>query len=69
MHNKCRRFKDIVIQPDGQNELNPCKYDEVSRYENVTVSVLKCRRCGHIEIELHRQPNTTETHLKKEQDQ
>lgn len=73
MHNKCRRFKDIVIKPDGENELDPCRYEEVSRYENVTVfsryenvtvSVLKCKRCGHVEVEWCKQPNTREIHFK-----
>lgn len=62
MHNKCHRFKDVVIKPDGENELDPCHYEEISRYENVTVSVLKCKRCGHIELAWHKQPNTIESH-------
>ena len=51
---KCQPPDGVSIKPDGVNELDPCLYDEVETYQNVTVHVLRCRRCGHIEIEWER---------------
>ena len=42
------------IFPDGENELDPCLYEEIETHENCTVHVLRCKRCGHIEIEWER---------------
>ena len=47
--NKCS-FGDVVIKPDGENELDPCIYKEIETVENCTVHVLQCKKCGHIEI-------------------
>ena len=56
-------FKDkdgnpITFMPDGQHPLDACEYEEIQRLRNVTVSVLRCRRCGHIEIAWERQEDT-----------
>lgn len=51
---KCS-FGDVTIKPDGVNELDPCVYDEVETIKHCTVRVLKCRRCGNIEIEWERE--------------
>ena len=48
----------ITIKPDGVNEFDPCLYEEIETYKNVTVHVLRCARCGHIEVEWERQDNT-----------
>ncbi|MBR1620132.1 hypothetical protein IJ674_09600 [bacterium] len=48
---KCSFPDGITIKPDGINELDPCIYEEVEVHHNVTVRVLKCRKCGHIELE------------------
>lgn len=56
--NECRFPNDMTIKPDGINELDPHSYLEIERYENVTVLVLRCKNCGHIELEWVRQPNT-----------
>ena len=50
--------QNITIKPDGRNELDPCLYQEIETYENVTVHILRCVRCGHIEVEWERQDNT-----------
>ena len=50
--------KEVIIKPDGENELDACEYEEIERYRNVTVSILKCRKCGHISIAWERQENT-----------
>lgn len=51
---------EIVIKPDGENELDACEYVEISRLKNVTISILKCRRCGRISIGWMRQADTEE---------
>lgn len=55
---KCSFGKGITIKPDGVNELDPCLYETVEAYRNVTVKVLRCKRCGHKDIEWFRQDNT-----------
>ena len=55
---KCTFGDGITVKPDGRNELDPCLYQEIETYENVTVHILRCVRCGHIEVEWGRQDNT-----------
>lgn len=55
---KCKFPDGITIKPDGETELDPCRYRMKSIYKNVTLAVLECMDCGHIEIEWIRQPNT-----------
>ena len=54
-NHKCTFGDGIAVKPDGRNELDPCLYEEIETYENVTVHIL---RCGHIEVEWERQDNT-----------
>lgn len=51
---KCQPPEGVTIKPDGVNELDPCIYEEVETHHNVTVHILRCRKCGHIEIEWER---------------
>ena len=48
---KCQPPEGVVIKPDGVNELDPCVYEVVETHKNATVNVLKCKKCGHVEIE------------------
>ena len=57
---KCSFPNGIVIKPDGVNELDPCNYEEIERYANVTVSIRRCKNCGHIDIAWYRQDDTEE---------
>lgn len=57
---KCAFPVGVTIRPDGVNELDPCIYEEVERYSNVTVSVMRCKNCGHTEVTWTRQPDTEE---------
>lgn len=57
---KCSNPPGVSIKPDGVNELDPCVYEEIERYENVTVMVMRCRKCGHIEVSWKKQENTEE---------
>lgn len=64
MEERCKFYDDdgniITIKPDGVHELDACEYEEIQKFENVTVSILKCRKCGHIEIMWERQEDTIE---------
>lgn len=62
MNTKKCSHDNIAVKIDGI-EVDPCVYEEVERYENVTVSILKCKYCGNIEIEWFRQDNTEEVYL------
>lgn len=55
---KCQFPDGMVIKPDGVNELDPCDYEVVEKYRNVTIEVLRCRKCGHTEISWYRQEDT-----------
>lgn len=59
MSNKCS-FGDVTIKPDGINELDPCVYEDVEMYSNVTVIISRCKKCGHVEVSWMRQENTEE---------
>lgn len=64
MNNKCS-FGDITIKPDGINELDPCIYEDIEMYTNVTIVISRCTKCGHIEISWMRQDDTEEIILKE----
>ena len=57
---KCTFGDGITVRPDGRNELDPCLYQEIEAYENVTVHILQCVRCGHVMVEWERQDNTND---------
>jgi len=60
---KCKFPDGMVVKPDGVNELDPCVYEEIESYRNVTVHIFKCKNCGHIEIEWEKQEDTEEIDL------
>lgn len=57
---KCKFPEGIIIKPDGVHELDPCEYQEVERYANVTISIRLCKKCGNIDIAWFRQEDTEE---------
>ena len=57
---KCSWPENVSIKPDGVNELDPCPYEEIEAWRNVTVHILRCPICGHREIVWERQPDTEE---------
>lgn len=59
MH-KCEFPNGMVVKPDGINELDPCEYEEIEKYKNVTISISRCRKCGNINISWFRQEDTEE---------
>ena len=62
MSNKCS-FGDMTIKPDGIHELDPCVYEDIEMYANVTVVVSRCKKCGNVEISWIRQDNTEEVQM------
>lgn len=63
MGNKCSFEDGTIIKPDGINELDPCVYEDIEMYTNVTVVVSRCKKCGHIEVSWIRQDNTEEIEI------
>ncbi len=57
---KCKYPEGITIKPDGIHDLDPCVYEDIEKYANVTVVVSRCKICGHIEISWMRQDDTVE---------
>ena len=57
---KCNFSDGSVDVKIGDVSLDPCKYQLVEAYKNVTVEILKCSVCGHISIGWKKQDNTEE---------
>lgn len=57
---KCRFPDGVVIKPDGKNILDPCHYEPIEKYANVTIEVRKCRNCGTVDIGWWKQDDTVE---------
>lgn len=55
---KCCYPEGMTIKPDGINELDPCIYEPIEEYGNVTVTISRCTKCGHIDISWRRQEDT-----------
>ena len=58
---KCKFNSDIETLRIGDFEVDPCEYEEIETIYNCVVRILRCKRCGHIEIEWERNngENTT----------
>lgn len=52
---KCSFGAGVTIKPDGIHELDACDYEVMEVHENVTVEVLRCRKCGHVELSWYAQ--------------
>lgn len=57
---KCSFGDSVKILPDGVHELSPHIYEQTQLLHNVTVEVLKCKKCGEVSIGWYRQDNTYE---------
>lgn len=55
---KCSFGDGVTIKPDGIHELDPCEYEVKEIHRNVTVEVIQCKHCGHVEVLWHRQEDT-----------
>lgn len=47
-------------------EVDPCRYEELERHENVTVTILRCKRCGSLDIQWKKTPETVSYYFDKE---
>lgn len=47
---KCKFPNGLTIKPDGENELDPCLYEDIETHTNCTIIVSRCIRCGDISI-------------------
>lgn len=65
MH-RCSFGEGVTIKPDGANELDPCLYEDIAVYKNVTVTISQCKRCGKIDISWYRQDDTERIDKKEE---
>lgn len=62
MH-RCSFPDGYTIKPDGIHDLEPCRYEELERYRNVTISVRRCKVCGNVDLAWYHQDNTEEVDL------
>ena len=51
---RCTHGDGVTVEVGGV-PVDPCVYKEVETHHNCTVHILKCERCGHIEIEWEQQ--------------
>ena len=56
---RCQFPNGMIVRPDGVHELDPCIYEEVEVGPHCTVHVLRCKRCGHMEIEWDRETSSS----------
>lgn len=57
---KCQFPDGSVDVRIGDTSIDPCKYQLMESYRNVTIEILKCPVCGHISIGWKKQDNTEE---------
>ncbi len=55
---KCSWGEGISFRPDGEHELDPCIYEDVQIFKNVTVIISRCIRCGNISMGWQFQKNS-----------
>ena len=55
---ECKWLGGAIMRPDGKHELDPCVYETMEIHRNVTVEVLRCKKCGKVEIQWYRQDDT-----------
>ena len=53
-------FDGVVFKPDGIHELSPHEFVLDEKYKNVTVEILRCKKCGEISIGWYKQEDTEE---------
>ena len=63
---KCSFGNGVVVRPNGVDELDPCIYETIEIHRNVDVEILRCRRCGHIDIVWYRTDDTEDEIIEQE---
>ena len=61
----CAHPGGVTIKFFGE-DLDPCDYVEIEKHTNVTVHVLRRKKCGHVELEWFRTDNTESWYKEKE---
>lgn len=56
----------LIFKPDGENELDPCVYQIIEKYKNVTVEIGECIYCGNVDVSWIRQDNTEKVNVDDE---
>ena len=70
---------DVVGEKRGRNgkcydvdiegmTFDGCEYKLVEEWQNVTVEVCKCRKCGAVDITWSKQPNTACVYFEEDED-
>lgn len=60
--NKCEHPGCKTILFFGQ-EIDPCRYEDIEVHENVDLTILRCKKCGNIDFEWKRRPETVSHYL------
>lgn len=59
----CKFPGDIIIKPDGVNELDPCEYEIIEIHRNVDVEISRCKKCGKIDISWYAKEETEDEYF------
>ena len=51
----CSFGEGVEVRPNGIDQLDPCLYKVIEVHKNVTGEVLRCKRCGKIELSWYRE--------------
>ena len=64
---KCEYPEGVHMEIAGI-PVDPCVYETEAVYKNVTVEILKCRNCGHVDVTWYAQENTEDITEEWEED-
>jgi len=67
MAERCKFPDGLTILPDGKTPLDPCVYEVVERYRNVTIEVRRCVNCGNVDIAWFRQEDTVKEFIDEDE--
>ena len=62
----CGKCNDGLQMRFGDYDVDLCLYEDIQKIANVTVTVSRCTKCGHIMITWERQENSIELPLEGE---
>lgn len=57
---KCSFGDGVEMSIGGLIDIDPCVYEDIEAYRNVTVVISRCKNCGNVEIHWVRQDDTEE---------
>lgn len=56
-------FDGITFKPDGLHEVSMHEFELSERYRNVTIEILRCKKCGEVSIGWYMQEDTEEVDI------